>query len=461
MRDIRRFYSWAGEYTPMNHQKETAAFLTRYRRALVLSQIGVGKTLSALWASDWLIEEGVLNRILIVAPLSTLERVWADAIFRHFLHRSCAVLHGSANRRKELLEQEKDYYIINPEGFKIIMRQAAERKDVGLVILDEAAVYRNISTERFKGMCRFLDYRSSIGLWAMTGTPTPQAPTDAWALGRMMRNKNTPSSWMKFRNMVMKKVGPFKWIPKEGAQEHVTKVLTPAIRYTREDCLDLPETTYQTRHIEMTGEQKKRYKEMLKGWVIELGEERNISAVNQAVKVGKLIQIVCGVAYDNDGEEVYFDCTPRMTALKEVIEEAGGKVIVYVPLKGVMNRITKYLSKDKSVGVVNGDTKADDRARIFGAFQNDKEPEVLVAHPGTMAHGLTLTAATTIVWYAPIYSNEQYTQANGRIERLGKKSGTVIHLESTDIERNIYTRLSERQSMQGLLLDVIEANTGG
>ena len=69
MRDIRRFYSWAGEYTPMEHQKETAAFLTRYKRALVLSQIGVGKTLSALWASDWLIEEGVLNRILIVAPL--------------------------------------------------------------------------------------------------------------------------------------------------------------------------------------------------------------------------------------------------------------------------------------------------------------------------------------------------------------------------------------------------------
>jgi SNF2 family DNA or RNA helicase len=194
---------------------------------------------------------------------------------------------------------------------------------------------------------------------------------------------------------------------------------------------------------------------------VELTREKlatgTVTAVNEAVKMQKLIQIACGVAYDDNGMHVELHCTPRINLLKELIEEAGEKVIVFVPLTGVLRMLERELSKDWSVGIVNGDVSSTKRNAIFNDFQNEAHPHVLIAHPGTMSHGLTLTTASTIIWYGPINSNEQYTQANGRIERIGKRRvSNVIHIESTDLENKIYERLRNKQKLQGLLLDLVQ-----
>ena len=143
-----------------------------------------------------------------------------------------------------------------------------------------------------------------------------------------------------------------------------------------------------------------------------------------------------------------------------MIEEVGGKVIVFVPLTGTLRMLERELSKQWRVGVVNGEVSANKRNEIFHNFQHSKDPHVLVAHPATMAHGLTLTSASTVIWYGPVTSNEQYIQANGRIERIGKKfSSNVIHIESTDLEYRMYERLKNKQKLQGLLLDLIQKET--
>jgi SNF2 family DNA or RNA helicase len=122
--------------------------------------------------------------------------------------------------------------------------------------------------------------------------------------------------------------------------------------------------------------------------------------------------------------------------------------------------LEKELSKHWSVAVVNGEVSANQRNIIFQGFQHEKDPHVLIAHPGTMAHGLTLTTASTIIWYGPINSNEIYVQANGRIERIGKKRvSNVIHIESTDLEHRMYERLRNKQKLQGLLLEMIQQQT--
>jgi len=119
--------------------------------------------------------------------------------------------------------------------------------------------------------------------------------------------------------------------------------------------------------------------------------------------------------------------------------------------------LERELGKHWSVAVVNGSVSAKARNDIFHNFQNEKLPEHIIAHPGTMAHGLTLTAASTIVWYGPITSNEQYVQANGRIERIGKHHvSNVVHIEGTALERKMYQRLQTKQRLQGLLLDLIQ-----
>ena len=82
---------------------------------------------------------------------------------------------------------------------------------------------------------------------------------------------------------------------------------------------------------------------------------------------------------------------------------------------------------------------------------------MLVANATTMSHGLTLTAATTIVWYAPVHSNEVYEQACARVRRPGQTRTTVIaHIAGSDIERRVYKRLQEKQSMQGVLLEMMK-----
>ena len=152
---ILHYYDWPGKFRPYEHQKDTAAFLTINQRALVLNEIGTGKTQSALWAADYLIQTGQIKKILVVSPLSTLERVWGDAIFFGFPNRKAVVLHGTADRRRKLLNTEADFYIINHDGFPIISEITMGMFD--LVIVDEAAVLRNHSTQRYKVLRKWMD----------------------------------------------------------------------------------------------------------------------------------------------------------------------------------------------------------------------------------------------------------------------------------------------------------------
>jgi SNF2 family DNA or RNA helicase len=455
---ILYYYDWPGQYRPFEHQKLTAAFLTLHHRGLVLNEIGTGKSLAALWAADYLIKTKKVKRVLIISPLSTLERVWGDAIFTNLVHRKFVVLHGTAERRLKLLKTHADFYIINHDGFPIIADAASGMFD--LVIVDEAAVLRNPSTRRFKIFRKWMEQNPNTRLWLMTGTPTPNAPTDAWALAKLVGSPYLTKTFTAFREQVMMKVGQWKYVPRPEAVEIVKHVLQPAVRYTRDECFDLPETIIQTRQVELTPEQKKHYTQMLKHFVTEAAQEGTITAVNEAVKIQKLVQIACGVAYGDDGQTIELDCSPRVNLVKEVIEEAGEKVIVFVPLTGTLRMLEKELSKHWSVGVVNGEVSASQRNSIFHGFQYEKDPHVLIAHPGTMAHGLTLTAASTIIWYGPVTSNEVYVQANGRIERIGKKRvSNIIHIEGTDLERRMYERLKNKQKLQGLLLEMIQQQT--
>jgi len=297
---ILHYYNWPGQYTPFDHQHETAAFLTLHHRCLVLNEIGTGKTQSALWAADYLIRTKAIKKVLILSPLSTLERVWGDGIFTGLVHRRFVVLHGTAEKRMKLLRTEADFYIINHDGFPIIRDECHGMFD--LVIVDEAAVLRNPSTQRFKIFRRWMDNNPQTRLWLMTGTPTPNDPTDAWALAKLVNSPYCTKTFTAFREQVMMKIGQWKFVPRPESVEIVKHILQPAVRYTRDECFDLPDTIIQTRQVELTTEQKKHYTQMLRHFVTEAAQDGTITAVNEAVKIQKLVQIACGVAYGDDGQ---------------------------------------------------------------------------------------------------------------------------------------------------------------
>ena len=160
---------------------------------------------------------------------------------------------------------------------------------------------------------------------------------------------------------------------------------------------------FRSREVEMTTEQKNAYKDMLDKLLAEY-DGGQVLAVNEAVKANKLVQIACGVDYGNNGEHITIPSQPRVDVLREIIEESEGKVLVFVPLTGVLEHLVSELSKEWDVAGIHGGTSKAERDQIFVTFQNTPAIRVIVANPATMSHGLTLTAATTIVWYAPIHS---------------------------------------------------------
>lgn len=449
-------YRWPGRFTPFKHQRVTAEFLTLNRRAYNLTGMGGGKTASTLWAIDYLKEQGEIQKTLIVAPLSTLDRVWAQEIFQILPHRRCQILHGSRQKRLELLGDKKaDFFIINPDGVDIIADVLKDRPDINHFVIDEIAGYRNSRSKKFKTMFHLLN-RQGIdrSCWGLTGTPTPTSPTDCFGQIRLVTPERYKGSFKGLQNELMHQISQFKWIPRAGSAERVNELMKPSIRYALEDCVDLPPTIWQERECELSPQQKIHYNEMRKKAMTEINGVQ-ISAVNAGVLLNKLLQAAVGCMYDGQGGVVELDFGPRMSVLREVIEECNEKVIVFVPLTGALNAVYDQLKKDWTVEVVDGSVSSGKRNQIFKDFQTATNPHILLAHPQTMAHGLTLTAATTIVWMLPITSNEIFQQANARIARPGQTKVTnIVCIQGSPAERGLYATLKERGKIQNLVLEL-------
>jgi SNF2 family DNA or RNA helicase len=451
------YYQWPGRFAPFDAQRQSSTFLAMNNRAFLLNSMGLGKTLTMLWSYDYLRQTKVVKRALVVCPLSVMERTWADEIFRTFPHLEFSVLYGSKDKRLKLLDQKSDLYIVNFDGLKIVRDALATRDDIDLVIVDELAMVRNASTERWRVLNTICNKQIPRRVWGATGAPTPNLPTDAWAQCRLVMpdSPTVPKYFTKFRDSVMRQLTQYKWVPRDNALDIVAEAMQPAIRFKLDDCVDLPEQIYTTRDVELTPEQEKAYKEMFSQLATEY-KGGHILAANEAVKANKLVQIACGVAYGATGD-VIIPAKPRVEVLREIIEESEGKVLVFVPLTGVLEYLKKDLEKDWPVEAVHGGTSKSDRDAIFGRFQSTADPHILIANPGTMSHGLTLTAATTIVWFAPIHSNEIYGQANARVRRPGQTRTTVIaHIAATEVERRIYERLLNKESTQSVLLEMMQ-----
>ena len=450
---ILQYYNWPARFEPMEHQKDTAAFLTTNRRALCLNAPGTGKSISSIWAADFLLDEGVAKKVLIIAPLSTLKVVWGRELRHHLPHRSFVICTGSRKKREELLATPGvQYVIINHDGFT---NMASELKDFDVVIYDEATALKSPSSQRYKIFAKW-NATHKPWLWLLTGTPISQTPADAWTLARLVESPNCPRSYTTFKDMVMQKVTTFKWTPRPDSLETCKRVLQPSIRFSLDECKDLPDTNFVGRKTELTKQQEKAFKEM-KDKAVTIFAAGEVAAPNTAVMLSKLLQISCGVVY-GDGTTIAIDASERYNTLTELINEIGDKVIIFVPLRGVQDWLHDKLTQDGfDVATVHGDVSKKDRDQIFNDFQHTDRPQILLAHPKVAAHGLTLTRAKDIVWYAPIYSLEQYEQANARIRRLTTTGKTTVwHIWATSFEAELYRRLRAKKNTLAEFLALVQ-----
>ena len=451
---ILGMYDWPGRYTPFDHQKTTASFLTMNPRAFCFNEQGTGKTASAIWAADYLMKQGKIKRALIICPLSIMDSAWRADLFSFAMHRTVDIAHGAKKKRQEIIASDAEFVIINYDGVEIVKDDIANG-GFDLIIVDEATHYKNAQSKRWKVLASIMNGKT--WLWMMTGTPAAQSPVDAYGLAKLVNPKEVPRFFGAFRELVMHKVTQFKWAPKPNANDIVYNCLQPAIRFTKEQCLDLPEMTYVKREVELTAQQKKYY-ELLRKQMMTTAAGEQITAANAAVAMNKLLQISCGAVYSDTGETVEFDVKNRYKVLREVIDESSQKVLIFVPFKHVIGILKEKLTKEGITNdVINGDVSANKRTAIFKAFQETDNPRVLIIQPQAAAHGVTLTAANTIVWWGPTSSLETYAQANARVHRSGQKHpSTVVQLQGSPVEKRLYKMLDERINVHTKMIDLYQ-----
>jgi SNF2 family DNA or RNA helicase len=456
------YYDWQ-QGKPFDVQRKTCAMLTENPRAYVLNHMGTGKTKAALWAWDYLYREGLVGKAIIFAPLSTLNFVWGREIFQTLPHRKFMVLHGPKAKRIERLNEEADIYVINHDGLKVMYEHLKPRTDINCLIVDELAVYRN-NSDRSKLMRKYAEGFPTV--WGMTGAPMPNEPTDVWSQCKIVTPNTVPKYFRHAQDMLMKRLDQYRWVPKADSVDQAFAMMQPAVRFSLDDVVELPEIIERTLDVDLSDEQKKVYEKVRKDLSVALAAGE-ITAVNAGAAMGKLLQIAGGWCYTKAPDYVTLDASPRVDKLLEIIDGNQRKVLVFAPYRHCLEGLSKIMStRDAADGgpvehcVIHGQTP--DRDQLFNAFQNTSKYKVLLAHPQCLAHGLTLTVADTIVWYGPLADLDIYDQANARIRRVGQKhKQQILHLQATPVERKIYALLRGKARVQDQLLDLFEEATAG
>jgi SNF2 family DNA or RNA helicase len=459
---ITRRYNWPGKYKPMAHQMQTAEFLTLHRKAFVFSEPGTGKTLSALWAADYLMSIKHVRRVLILCPLSIMHSAWLGDLSNSIIHRSAVVAHHTqSSRRIEMVQEDYEFVIANYDGLNLIASEIINDGRFDLVIVDEANAYKTPTTNRWKSLRAVL--KPETRLWMMTGTPASQSPLDAYGLAKLVNPSGVPNFYTAWRDKVMLKATMFKWVPKPEAKALVLEALQPAIRFTKAQCLDLPPVMTMTRTVALTPQQIKYYNALKDRLMVEAAGE-TITAVNAAAGVSKLLQISCGAVYTDDKDVVEFDATPRLNELNAILGETDRKVLVFAMFRSSIDTIYTHLTKHTiSAECIHGGVSPTKRADTIRRFQHEPNPRVLVMQPQATAHGITLTAADTVVFFGPLMSVEQYIQCIARADRKGQNAEkvSVYHIESSPIEKKMFSALVSKVDDNFLLTDMFKTEISG
>ena len=462
------FYQWkpiAGEHLPFKHQEIASGFMTIHQRCFNLLDMGLGKSIALLASYDYLKQLGAVKKMLILCPKSCMTPVWVSELFSSFPHLSYSVLAGPKKKRDQRLKDDVDIYISNHDSVRTfsiksigdnpkIIGSELDALNIDMLAVDEASIYKNMNTD----LWRNLNYlaKPSVRTVFLTGSPAPSSPMDAYSIAKIIAPDRVPRYAGAWKRKTMMQMGQWTWIPLRDSEKTVYEALQPSIRFSKEQCLDLPEVSYLNREVELSTEQKKHLNSMRKEMVMEhdKGEISSVSAVDRLLK---LRQILCGVVRDETGKYIELDYKPRLAVLEELISEAGGSVVIIFPFKGIINSVRKKLSKNHRCEIINGDVPQKKRDEIIHNFQNSGQRTVLLCHPKVMSHGLTLTKGKMIIWYSGCDSSELYVQANARLDRAGQKHNTtVVHMGASPIEWKIYKSLQDKKSYQSNVLEMYE-----
>lgn len=453
------------------HQAHTAEFILQNPRCYIQSDPGTGKTISVLEAFHRARQtDNKTGRLLVVAPLSILKPSWADDVSK-WLGDAYSVSIAYAKNRQEAFRSSSDILITNHDAVKWmiskpeIMREAFPEGWTHWLAIDEATAFKNPTSQRSKAMLTvrtFFDVRI-----AMSGTPTAKDVLDIFHPTLIVDDGvHLGNKFFAFRNQVADplQVGPnpnmVKWVPRDNAEEFVAQAMSDmTIRYKFEDCIDIPPNQIINYKVDLPPKLRNLYDQMLETSVIEAESGDYVTAVNAAVRVRKLLQLLTGAVYDQDGETQVFH-TDRYELVMQLVQEREHSLVAF-NWKHEVKALTALADKlGITYGVIDGSVSSNDRTQVVNDFQAGKL-QVVFAHPQSAGHGLTLTRATATIWASPTYNAEHYQQFCRRIYRAGQKQATqTIHIAARDTaEEEVYENLQGKLTRMDDLLALFQCST--
>jgi SNF2-related domain/Helicase conserved C-terminal domain len=439
-------------------QKWTTALFIENPRGYCINELGTGKTRSILFAFDALKQAGMVQRMIVLCPLSAMRRTWYREVLLYFPHLKATILHGTKEARGRKLFEKVDIYIINHDGLEVLQESLMQRDDIDCVCVDEIGGYRNGRAEKTKLLRQYVMLKDYV--WGMTGSPIPRAVTDVWGPCSCLTPHTVPKFFTIFRDQLMFKKGPFRWLPKPNAEERAVACMQPSVRFKLSDVTELPERVIKYYQADLTPKQSYVYEAMRKQAVALVGAHK-IDALNAGAVLSKLMQIAIGYVYTRDGKTIHMDNTPRLQLILDLIDSTQRKVLLFAPFKSAVAAFSAFLTTNKiDHAVVTGGTTLKNRDQIFADFQDTGKYKVITAHPGCMSHSLTLTKANTTIWAGPVTSLETFQQANGRTYRVGQDDKTLVAMVGgTPMEERMYKLLAANEKLQNRFLEIVEAIT--
>ena len=435
-----------------DHQKKTTDFIVANSQCMITSDPGTGKTRAVLDA------HAILGgKTLVLAPLSILEAAWGEDISKFQPHIKYGVAYAK-NRAKIFEDDTNEMVITNFEAVNFLQKNPQYCKQFDTIVIDEFTAFKNREAKRSKNLNKIISYFTNR--IAMSGTPNSNTILDIWHPVYLIDGgERLGSRFYAFRHQACTpKFNGFanEWIDKPGIEEAVANKLSDiSIRYALSDCMDLPDNIIRTVNTRLTPNVQKQYK-LLADESVLYTKSGTVNAVHAAARVKKLLQLVTGAVYDEDGV-VQFVHQERYDIVMTLVAQRAHSLVAF-NWKHERDALVEIAQKEGiSYEVIDGSVKAEKRNDIVSRYQAG-QIKVLFCHPQSAGHGLTLTKANTVIWCSPTYNAEHYQQFNQRIYRAGQtqKTETILIQARGTWEPEVYKKLNTKLGRMENLLHILK-----
>jgi SNF2 family DNA or RNA helicase len=453
------------------HQLQTYEFGKNKPSVLDGSSSGTGKTNSHAAIAEYFLENGG-SRVLITCPKTLVRAAWLEDLSRFFPDLSVSLAEAPEENRKKAFEDSSDILILNQDGMTWLAKQSDKwlRNRLGknaLLINDESHAYKNPEAQRTKASFKLAPY--FVKRHCMSGTFAPNSVTELWSQCRIVDDgQRLGKRFTAFRNLMQfpTKKGPFtQWIDRPDSAEIVHGLLGDIlIQHSFEECMkNVPKMDHRIIYYDLSDKHRKIYDELCRNAFLQY-EGKNISAVNKAALAGKLLQCASGAMYnDPDGRDRTWSTVDngRYNLIGDLFEGREHTICFFLWKHQRAELIKQCIARGLSYDVIDGDVSSTEKRNEIIKNMQAGKLRVLLLHPKSSAHGITLTRCTTVIFASPTYQADLYLQGTARIRRglQDKPTESIIILARDTHDFNAYEVFTGKRNYMEALNNLFEGKT--